>query len=445
MNSDAVACAFVGAFALPGDNSNNPAYSQAGHLLQERLLTSLADTGIDVTSVFSLRTVASFPVDKRLWYRTARSRVADRFAATLIPFCNLGVLKTLSGGLSLFPHLLRWAWTNRHRRRAILLYNVSSPPGVVSVLAGRLTNSAVFAVVADINVPGAGLVPDTLLRRLDYRLQTRSLPLFDGLIVLTRRMARDFAPETPHIQVEGGIPSAPATPRDAPARVGAADGAGRAEPFILMYSGGLAELKGVPLLLSAFARLQGEHFRLWIAGNGPLRPEVEDAARRDPRIEYLGVVPNDRVLELYEQVTVLVNPHSTTHLSARYLFPSKLIEYLATGRPVISTCSTPEVREEYGCVTFLLQEEDPAELAGLIQRLAAMPRPELAAVGERGREFVLRHKTWDVQGRRIATFMRETIAARPKRRLSGAADGAPGRIGAAAAGEISTSIEREDL
>ncbi len=394
-----IAIAFVGAFGLEGDGPQNPAYSAAGHLLQERILHGLEAAGADISAVFSVRTVPSYP-RQRLLFGAGQQEVGGRYRARLLPFVNLGPVKTLTTSVTLVPELVRWAWRNRHRPRAVLLYNVNIPPGIVGLLASRLTGTRIFALVADIQVPGSGFYPDTFLRRMDYRLQTRTLPLLDGLIVLTRRMVADFAPRTPWLLMEGGVPE-DAVAAPLPPVKDAEPGA----PVVFMYSGSLTDLKGVPLLLAGFERARGEHLRLWIAGGGELRGEVEAAAARDPRIRFLGSLPHAEVLRAYEDVDVLVNPHSTRHVTARYLFPSKLLEYLAMGRPVVTTCSTPEVREEYGDVADVMAGEDPAELAALLERLGGMTPAERRARGALCRDRVAGRKTWPRQGRRMLDFI----------------------------------------
>lgn len=405
-----MAIAFVGVFApVGGDGPQNPAYSAAGQLLQERLLHGLESAGAEISAVFSVRTVPSFPRGRGVLFGPSAQVVAGRYPAREVPFVNLAPVKAVTAGAALLPALVRWAWRNRGRPRAVLLYNVSLPPGAVSVLAGRLTGTPTFAVVADIQVPGSGFVPDNLLRRLDYRLQTGTLPHLDGLVVLTRRMVSDFAPGRPWLLVEGGVPDdAVAAPADSAAD--GPDGADEAEageaPVVFMYSGSLTDLKGVPLLLAGFERARGAHLRLWIAGGGPLQAEVQAAAARDPRIRWLGSLTHDEVMRAYAGVDVFVNPHSTRHASARYLFPSKLLEYLSYGRPVITTCNTPEVREEYGEVGYVMEREDPAELAALMERVGAMTPRERRERGARCRALVAERKTWNLQGRRILEFIR---------------------------------------
>jgi len=407
LRSEDISAAFVGCLDLSDGNANNVAYSQPAILFQERMLEGLKQEGIEVSAAFSQRAVASFPAGEKLWYGAKRVAIRDRFPTVLLPFVNFGPVKTITGGMALFPLLLHWAWKHRRvRNRAILLYNVTSPPGIVSLLAGRLTGTKVIALVADIQVPGSGDYPGTILRRLEYLLATRTLDRFDGLITITSNIARDFAPHTPNITMEGAIPDD--WIGEGGCRADSADDPGtEAGDIILMYAGYLTEMKGVPLLLDAFARLDGGNFRLWITGKGKLQSLVEDAAKRDPRITFWGFPPYERVLEMYRNASILINPHSTLLRSARYLFPSKLIEYLATGRPVISTCSDPGRNGEYRDLFFPLVDETPEGLAEQIRRVAAMPETERRSVGARGRDFVLERKTWKVQSSRIAGFIRQ--------------------------------------
>lgn len=423
--SKEISLAYVGAW-LPGSREESAtAFSQAGTFFQQRLVESVASAGCHVSRVFSLRPVASYPVDRRLWFRPETTRFLDRFPATLLPFVNLGAAKTLTSGFALLPLLLCWAWRERDRRRVILLYNMTSPPGLASVLAGWLSRTKVVALIADIQVPGDGLVPDNLLRRMEFALLRRTLPLADGLIVLTSRMALDFAPGTPFLQMEGAVDERLGEPTVAPdTGKFTHPPAGSAEdPFIILYAGHLSALKGIPLLLEAFRMLDGDRFQLWITGAGPLHDQVEKAVLGDPRITFWGFPAHEDLLALYQCATVLVNPHSTLARSARYLFPSKLMEYLATGKPVVSTRSTPEVEEEYGDLLFLLPTETPDELAELIRRLAALPEGELLDRGRRGRRFVLSRKSWEVQGARILHFIQRGLE--PEDRIRGNS-GAPG-------------------
>lgn len=402
-----MAVAFVGVMRPDGSEEITPAFSQAGQLFQERMLGALLHEGIQVGAAFIQRPVPSFPADRRLWFRSTRGTVGGGIPASFLGFLNLGPLKTLTVGARLFLQLLVWTWRQRAAPgRVLLLYNVAAPPGLISIAAARLAGSTVVAVVADVQVPGAGLVDRSLLRQLEYWLQVLALRACDGLVVLTRRMVTDFAPRVRYMAMEGGVPDDPARGEG---RLIPDEGTGmpvdEQRPLTVMYAGGLSELKGTPGLLGAMRHLPGEGIRLWITGDGPLRAAVEDAARRDHRIVYRGYCSYPEVLALMQRASVLINPHATRLRSARYVFPSKLLEYLATGRPVITTASTPEVREEYGDVCIVADDDSPTALAAAVESLAALPIPAREELGRRGRAHVLERKSWTVQGARIARFV----------------------------------------
>lgn len=117
----------------------------------------------------------------------------------------------------------------------------------------------------------------------------------------------------------------------------------RSQTFV--YAGKLVKRFGVQRLLEAFALLKDERYRLIICGDGEMRSEVEAATQKDERICYRGVVPHRELAEVLHTAGVLVNPRTGDGVYTSYSFPSKVIEYLQTGLPVVSAClnGMPEV------------------------------------------------------------------------------------------------------
>ena len=64
---------------------------------------------------------------------------------------------------------------------------------------------------------------------------------------------------------------------------------------------------------------------------------VSEVAENDKRIKYLGFVSDKRYYEVLSNADVLINPRNMELLQNQNNFPSKVLEYLATGREVIST------------------------------------------------------------------------------------------------------------
>ena len=138
-------------------------------------------------------------------------------------------------------------------------------------------------------------------------------------------------------------------------------------------------------------------------GKGELQDEVLKAAASDHRIIYKGLLDHRGVLAMYEADDVLLNIRITTQVEVPYGFPSKFIEYLATGKCVVTT-SFAHVESEYGQYCFVMKSEAPEALAELIETVRKMGGEERQRFGARAREYVARNKTWERQGLCIAKY-----------------------------------------
>lgn len=96
-----------------------------------------------------------------------------------------------------------------------------------------------------------------------------------------------------------------------------------------VYIGRLSEEKGVSVLLKSFAE---NGLMLRIAGNGPLKSEVESYAREFPNISFVGSITKGEMPELLENARALIFP------SLWYeTFGMVIIEAFASGVPVIAS------------------------------------------------------------------------------------------------------------
>ena len=182
-----------------------------------------------------------------------------------MPFLNLTPLKQLGMGLLAAWNVLRWAWSRRDRPRVICVYNLTVPPGLFVWTAARLSGSQIVGLICDIEVPGQ-TAPDTLWRRIDYRLQRWLIPRLDAAVVVAEAIAADFARGIPTLFMEGGL--RPEVLDKAWRRVGRADGR-----IAIGVACRLDQTNGVDTILQAFSLLDGR-FALRIAGHGPLEAEV---------------------------------------------------------------------------------------------------------------------------------------------------------------------------
>src|SRR5262249_7621145 len=97
-----------------------------------------------------------------------------------------------------------------------------------------------------------------------------------------------------------------------------------AEEFTVLFVGSLASWQGLGVFLRAAARLP---IHVVIAGDGPERSALEKMGNA----RFLGRVAPDQVPELMAGADVCFSGHSA------FRSPLKLYEYMAMGRPVVSS------------------------------------------------------------------------------------------------------------
>jgi len=168
-------------------------------------------------------------------------------------------------------------------------------------------------------------------------------------------------------------------------------------PPVLLSVARLVPDKDHDTLLAAFAHLRASHpeAELWLVGNGPRRPGLEQKVRDlglAPQVKFLA--PARDIRHLYQRADIFVLS------SVAEALPNVILEAMAAGLPVVATrvgglpeAVTPEV-------TGLLVE--PRNATGMAQALARLlAEPETRkSMGRRGRERAVAEFSFAVMVRR---------------------------------------------
>ena len=172
---------------------------------------------------------------------------------------------------------------------------------------------------------------------------------------------------------------------------------------IIFYSGTLRYVYGIRNLLDAFQLLGIPDAELWICGSGEAEAEIRKMAEADNRIRFYGFCTREEVAHLRKQAAVLVNPRPNEGDYTKYSFPSKTMEYMASGRPVVMY-KLDGVPEEYDDYLFLVDGADAASLAREIRYVLEHPA-EAQNKASAARAFILKNKTADAQALRMLDLL----------------------------------------
>src|SRR5712692_315415 len=177
------------------------------------------------------------------------------------------------------------------------------------------------------------------------------------------------------------------------------------------FVGRLEPVKGLDVLLDAFALLSTTSASLAIAGDGSERARLQ--ARIGPlesRVRIIPPISYEDMPAFLKSLDILVLPSVTILPLHREQFGRVLVEAMAAGVAVIGS-SSGAIPEVIGDAGLVVPERDPAALASAIDRLLANPDQRRALV-EHGHQRVRTRFAWPVIAEQTRDLFRAAVAHR---------------------------------
>ena len=179
------------------------------------------------------------------------------------------------------------------------------------------------------------------------------------------------------------------------------------KPFI-MYAGKISKTFGVDKLVNAFLNSGVEGYELKLFGSGEYGHELRKIAEKEDNIFYGGVVTHEDILLNEQFASLLVEPRPSDTEIAKMSFPSKIIEYMMSGTPVLST-NLPCYSDEYAQYQYRINDESTQGIAEALQRVLSVEPDVLSEKGAAARRFIIENKTVSVQCKKISDFAERLV------------------------------------
>ena len=175
------------------------------------------------------------------------------------------------------------------------------------------------------------------------------------------------------------------------------------EKNICLYTGSIASAFNIRDLANAFNFL--DNAELWICGAGEESGYLQELSKTNSNIKYFGFLSKEQVVDLQNQCDFLVNPRRPMGNYTKFSFPSKTVEYMMTGKPVVMY-KLESIPDEYDEYLNYLTEAKPLGIAKELESLFALDYSELAQKAMRSRQFVLENKNGKVQTGKILDLIK---------------------------------------
>lgn len=266
-------------------------------------------------------------------------------------------------------------------------------------LAARLRRIPVVSVVTDLPVMERK-------SRMLIRINEKLFDMSDAFILLTEMMNRKVnSKHKPYIVLEGHVDADAPVPGQEP---GYEEQTGKKT---LLYAGSLKQIYGIDYLVKGFVLADIPCSELRIYGDGDFREELLSLCEKYPNVRYMGVAENSVIVREEQKASLLINPRPIEPEYTKYSFPSKNMEYMVSGTPLLTT-RLPGMPEEYYPYVYFMGEETPENAAEVIRGILAKPLKERSEKGLSARRFVLSNKSNLIQAKKILTFLSSTVGKR---------------------------------
>ncbi|WP_095173683.1 MULTISPECIES: glycosyltransferase [Blautia] len=303
----------------------------AANNFQKKIIGGLQECGIDL-EVISAPFIGAYPNAYADWYFDGFDpRVIDNSGYKYVNFINVWGIRNLSRSRAARRALKDFIDSN-DSDKLIIVYTSHTP----------LIQAANYAKKKDSRIKICLVVPDLpqymnladnvstvykIMKKFDVKAFQKENALVDSYVILTEPMAEDLKiGKRPYCVVEGIYQEVCRTNLERE----------NTDIRTIVYTGKLDRSFGIMNLVDAFMKIDDENLRLLICGSGEEKENVIRCIEQDKRILYKGQVTSDVARQYILEGDVLVNPRQNNSDYTKYSFPSKIIDYLATGNPVVA-------------------------------------------------------------------------------------------------------------
>lgn len=310
-------------------------------------------------------------------------------------YCNVKYIKRIVQWIPLYQEIKKWARNDSGNQKVLIAYTMY--PEFMRAI--RMVKSK-FPDIITINIV-VDMPQFTVLSKKKTNIISRlfsdwsnkqayaNIKSVDGFVTITKQMAEELSPNTPYRIVEGLCTT------EFPQKIAVKD-----DIKNVIYAGKLYEKFGIITLLDAFEHVENDHIRLVICGMGEAEEEIKERAKQDHRIQFLGKLKREEVLQLLVDSDVIVNPRQNNGEYTKYSFPSKNIEALSSGVPFIGY-KLDGIPDEYDSFINYPDDNSPGALAKLIEKICVNDAEIALAKAEKAKQWILQYKSCEGQGKCI--------------------------------------------
>lgn len=401
---------FLG-FAIPDEVANqifqhdkNPAIQT--HKFGWSFISSLAQFTSPL--LISAMPVSNYPSNKKIFFSGGKFREKN-CEGIYIPFINVLVVKHISRFFTAFCILVFYFL--KQKIKNVYVHGVHSPYLILCYFFSFF-GIKYHVILTD---PAGVVLPDDskitqYLKKIDRNLVGYFVRSADTVICLSPYLVQHYQINSTYINFPGILNSDFSRVVDSNKMKSIKNIKNiKNEIFTITYAGGLHEAYGLKLLVDAITDLDKSiSVELVLYGKGDQVEYIKHKALTDTRIKYMGFCDTNELVPALLNSDLLINPRPSHQEFATLSFPSKLIEYLYTGIPVLTT-RIKSIPTEYQEHFFYINDESTVGIQNAILDFIQTPEKLRIEKANKAAVFVKENASEEAIGHKLSLIVNKIL------------------------------------
>lgn len=359
--------------------------------------------GLSSLNGISVEVVSKLPINRRNFnkrYLKGQKEINKGVNYYYISIINVPIIRNICAFYSIFLNVFK-----RCNEGTVIIGDVLNiTTSIANIIVGKIKGVKTIGIVTDI----PSYLASSNKKKKGFRNMFFTKPIssinsfilqkFDSYIFLTEQMNTLINKKNkPYIVMEGHVDI----------NMGKLDNDidSKYTKRVCLYAGSLKSIYGIKTLTEAFINANVENSELHIYGNGDFADELDEICKKYEHVHYFGIKLNDYIVKEQLKATLLINPRPTNEEYTKYSFPSKNMEYMASGTPTLTTKLAGMPREYYDYV-YLIEDESLEGLTDSLQNILTKSKHDLHDMGMKAKEFVLTEKNNIMQANKILELVK---------------------------------------
>lgn len=278
----------------------------------------------------------------------------------------------------------------KHKKSIVICDALSITNTIIALLSSKILGYDNIGIVTDLP-KFMGVSNKDFKKNIIQMFHTFLMCQFDNYVLLTAKMSDVVNKKgKPQVIVEGVC--------------GDILSANRLESKykkkVCLYAGSLNKEYGIDLLILAFIKANVKDSELHIYGNGNYEKEITKLCENYHNVFYFGKKPNWEIIKEERKATLLINPRPTRGEYNLYSFPSKTLEYMESGTPLLTT-KLPMMPVEYFDHVYFFDQESLMGYTKTLYKILSLDKVELHKKGIEAQKFIVFQKNNKKQAEKI--------------------------------------------